>query len=102
MSKAKDIVWQFTKPVPSFVEWSRLKKARQSQGLTLSDLAIAAGLASPNTIVLHERGFMGRPETRKAICKALGFEESEIYPVRVLGDTVIETSERLRIEITEE
>ena len=102
MTKKKEkTCWRFKKPVPDFVEWSRLKKARQDRGLTLADLALAAGIASLNTLMLQEKGFTGRPETRAAISAALRMDEADLYPTRVLGDTVKETNEKLNIEVGE-
>jgi transcriptional regulator with XRE-family HTH domain len=97
--KNNKIVWKFKNPMPSMVQWSRLKTYRKMRGLGFAQLALLAGIGT-NTLFHHEMGFPGSPEVREKICSALGVKEDQIYPVRVLGDSVLGTGEKLEIEVT--
>src|SRR5438045_5414823 len=66
---------------------SNLKTLREARGWRREDLAAKSGL-SLSSIYLMERPTAGRPSrtsTRRAVARALGVPEAEIWPV---GDLV--------------
>ena len=68
------------------IQGSRIKKFRETKGLTQKELATICGYAEPTTIFKIEKGLQELPDDRMAaLCRALDVSFSDIK-----GDIIIE------------
>lgn len=86
VTTARSLVCTMRTPIGTTYEPNNLRRIRRQMGLSLRALAREAGVGF-NTVSQIERGIRyGRPQTRRAIARALGMPVSAVFPVDVLPE----------------
>lgn len=62
------------------MEANRIKERRQELGMSQVELARRSQMASPNLSAIECGRLAPWPKARKALAKALGVSESELFP----------------------